>query len=86
VTNYSTITVRKVATDLREKHRLAATSVNGYLPGQLAACVGTLCDARIISLAANYIVGIALLKQLQARLTARGGLCVSGWSQQHHQR
>jgi len=31
---------------------------------------GTLRDARIVHLAANYIVGIALLEPLQARLTA----------------
>ena len=56
---------------------------NALLVGTTRAAIGTLRDARIVSLAANDIVGIALLKQLQARLTARRGLCVSGWSRQH---
>lgn len=40
------------------------------------AGVGALRDARVVYLAANYIVGVALLESLQARLTAGGGLCV----------
>ena len=35
------------------------------------AGIRTLRDARVVDLAANYIVGIALLEPLQARLTAR---------------
>src|SRR5690349_2641799 len=38
----------------------------------------TLRDARVIQLAANYIVGIALLEPREARLTARSCLCLSG--------
>lgn len=63
-----------------------ATSADWLLVRTARASIGTLRDARIIYLAANYIVGIALLEPLQARLTARRGLCGSGWSQQHHQR
>ena len=63
-----------------------ATSAEWLLARTTRAGIRTLRDARAVYLAANYIVGIALLEPLQARLTARRGLCGSGWSQQHHQR
>ena len=44
----------------------------------------TLRYARIVNLAANYSVAIALLKPLQTLLTARRGLQAGGWSQQHY--
>ena len=61
---------------LPQKHRLAEsmkapTSAEWLLAKTTRAGVGTLRDARVVYLAANYIVGIALLEPLQARLTAR---------------
>jgi hypothetical protein len=48
----------------------APTSAEWLLVRTTRADVGTLRDARVVYLAANYIVGIALLEPLQARLTA----------------
>jgi len=64
--------------------QVSSKSLNGptwLLIRTTLASIGTLRDARVISLAANYMVGIALLEPLQARLTARRRLCFSGWSQ-----
>jgi len=59
-----------------KQHRLAEsmkapTSAEWLLARTTRAGVGTLRDARVVYLAANYIVGVALLEPLQARLTAR---------------
>jgi len=58
-----------------KKHRAESmktpTSAELLLVRTTRADVGTLRDARVVYLAANYIVGIALLEPLQARLTAR---------------
>jgi len=49
-----------------------ATSAEWLLVRTTRAGIRTLRDARAVYLAANYIVGIALLEPLQTRLTARG--------------
>jgi len=54
-----------------KKSMKAPTSAEWLLARTTRAGVGTLRDARVVYLAANYIVGIALLEPLQARLTAR---------------
>ena len=51
--------------------RVSAPKVVGLLVRTTWAGARTLRDARVVYLAANYIVGIALLEPLQARLTAR---------------
>jgi len=60
-----------------KQHRLAEsmkapTSAEWLLVRTTRACIRTLRDARAVYLAANYVVGIALLEPLQTRLTARG--------------
>jgi hypothetical protein len=69
--------------DSRFEANVSAPKV-GLLVRTTWAAARTLRYARIVDLAANYSVAIALLETLHALLTARRGLWAGGRSQQHY--